>query len=170
MKNYIFVLLLILSYKASANGLHIAGGVYVNYVDTNSGSKFSLLNDLRLGYRFDYSERNSLALLLITESQEIPNDVKDEKRESLGVSAAFYSGQYYVMGAYFPQSQIEGGGRSGKLDGSGLRVDVGMNFSMSKNIKVGPRLGYRKFSYDQDAFADAGFSSFEPTFAFNIFL
>lgn len=169
--NYIiFLLLTTLSFNAAADGFHFAGGFYASYVDANSTNKFSIINDLRFGYRFDYSDQNSLALLLAVESQELPNDIGDEKRESHGVSIAYYIGQFYLIGAYFLQSDLEGGGRSVKLDGSGMRIDAGMNFSISKNIKVGPRLGYRKFSYDQDGSNSADFSSFEPTFAFNIFL
>lgn len=164
-----FLLFACLSFNVYANGFHLAGGIYLDYIDTESGSKFSILNDVRLGYRFDFSDRSSLAILAASESQEIPNDNQDEKRDSLGLSLAFYLDQFYVMGAYFPHSKIEGGGRLVEIDGNGYRFDFGMNFSIRDNIKVGPRLGYRKFSYDTFNGFDASFSSFEPTFAFNVF-
>lgn len=128
MKQVTLFFLLFISTKVVANGLHVAGGTYVNYVDMKSGSQFSLLNDLRFGYRIDYTDQSSLALLLATESQKIPNEIKDETRESFGVSVAYYLGQFYTMGAYFPQSKIEGGEISGTRNGSGLRFDLGMNF------------------------------------------
>ncbi len=94
MKQLILFFLLLIGTTVVSYGLHLAHGTYVNYVDMKSRSKFSLLDVLRFGYRIDYSDRTSLALILATESQKVPNDMKDESRESFEVSVDYYVGHF----------------------------------------------------------------------------
>lgn len=163
---FFLISLSLISGQAIADGLHITGGIYGYSTERGEGTETRLLNDIRLGWGFDFSD-DRLAVLVMSE-RDVRNEtgLSKETRNSVGLSLAYYLDRFYAIGTWVFQTEIEGRGRRGTSSGQGYRIDLGTNFQITETLGVGPRFIFRSYQYDDDSIGENNFESFEPTFSF----
>ncbi|MFP5519986.1 MAG: hypothetical protein ACLGGX_08790 [Bdellovibrionia bacterium] len=121
----------------------------LKYDQETSGSTLGNVDSTTTIYNLKLGSQlsNNLYVGGIYDHHNVEVNSSDEKRTSLGVTAGYHSGSWFLDASYFLTSQIAFDGGATVKDGSGFGLDFGYTTSGSGSLFFGLQLSYKAFNY-----------------------